>query len=207
MIDDGIIAVHDLHVHSHRARNAFFPRQLMVRDVMTPDPESVTAGTPLNDAARLLLSAIFTGLPVVDKQCRPVDVITQRDLIRKGGLPLRLGLLSESDQNRLESVLNQLASRKAAEVMTTPAFMIAADRPLSEAVELMLAKGVKRLPVVDETGRLTGMLSRLDIFRTVMREAPDWNAFKAQQIEVAIKTGGGHPASGCARRLAGNSSQ
>ena len=96
---EGIVALHDLNVLSHRTRNAFFPRQLMVRDVMTPDPESVTAGTQLNDAARLLLSAIFTGLPVVDKQCRPVGVITQGDLIRKGGLPLRLGLLSESDQN------------------------------------------------------------------------------------------------------------
>lgn len=184
IVTEGIVALHDLNVLSHRTRSAFFPRQLMVRDVMTPDPESVTAGTQLNDAARLLLSSIFTGLPVVDKQSRPVGVITQGDLIRKGGLPLRLGLLSESDQNRLESVLNQLASRKATEVMTTPALMIAADRPLSEAVELMLTKGVKRLPVVDETGGLTGMLSRLDIFRTVMREAPDWNAFKAQQIEV-----------------------
>ena len=184
IVTEGIVALHDLNVLSHRTRNAFFPRQLMVRDVMTPDPESVTAGTPLNDAARLLLSSIFTGLPVVDKQSRPVGVITQGDLIRKGGLPLRLGLLSESDQNRLESVLNQLASRKATEVMTTPALMIAADRPLSEAVELMLTKGVKRLPVVDETGGLTGMLSRLDIFRTVMREAPDWNAFRSQQIEV-----------------------
>ena len=184
IVTEGIVALHDLNVLSHRTRNAFFPRQLMVRDVMTPGPESVSAGTPLNDAARLLPSSIFTGLPVVDKQRRPVGVITQGDLIRKGGLPLRLGLLSESDQNRLESVLNQLASRKATEVMTTPALMIAADRPLSEAVELMLTKGVKRLPVVDETGGLTGMLSRLDIFRTVMREAPDWNAFRAQQIEV-----------------------
>lgn len=184
IVTDGIVALHDLNVLSHRTRNAFFPRQLLVRDVMTQSPESVTAGTALSDAARLLLSSIFTGLPVVDAQNRPVGVITQGDLIKKGGLPLRLGLLAESDQNRLESVLNELASRKAAEVMSCPAVMIAADRPLAEAVERMLTKGVKRLPVVDGAGRLTGMLSRLDIFRTVMREAPDWSAFKAQKIQV-----------------------
>jgi CBS domain-containing protein len=51
-------------------------------------------------------------------------------------------------------------------------------------VDLMLAKGVKRLPVVDKTGRLTGMVSRLDIFRTVMRETPDWKDFRSQRIEV-----------------------
>jgi CBS domain-containing protein len=184
IVTDGIVALHDLNVLSHRTRTAFFPRQLLVRDVMTPDPESITAGTPLNAAARLLLSSIFTGLPVVDQKNRPIGVITQGDLIRKGGLPLRLGLLAESDQDRLASVLNQLATRRAVDAMSTPAVMIAADRPLAEAVELMLTKRVKRLPVVDGTGCLTGMLSRLDVFRTVMREAPDWNAFKAQKIEV-----------------------
>ncbi|MFO7713799.1 DUF190 domain-containing protein [Desulfosarcina sp.] len=184
MVGDGIVALHDLNVLSHRVKNAFFPRQLMVRDVMTHEPKSVTTVTPLSDALRLLLSSIFTGLPVLDNQRRPIGVITQGDLIRKGGLPLRLSLLAESGRERREAVMNLLASRQAAEVMTTPVVTIAEDRPLTEAVELMLTRGVKRLPVVDGTGRLAGMLSRLDIFRTVMHAAPDWNAFKAQKIEV-----------------------
>jgi CBS domain-containing protein len=184
MLDEGIVALHDLNVLSHRAHNAFFPRQLMVRDVMTPEPKSVATTTPLNDAARLLLSSIFTGLPVVDERGRPIGVITQGDLIRKGGLPLRLGLLAESDRDRRESILDHLSARQAADVMTSPIVMIAEDRPLAEAVDLMLAREVKRLPVVDASGRLTGMLSRLDVFRTVMREAPDWNTFQAQKIEV-----------------------
>lgn len=184
MVVDGIVALHDLNVHSYRTRNAFFPRQLMVRDVMTVDPQSVTANTILSEVAQLLLSSIFTGLPVVDGQFRPIGVITQGDLIRKGGLPLRLGLLAESDQDRRESVLKRLGSKRASEVMTMPVVIIPENQLLSEAVDIMLTKGVKRLPVVDEAGRLSGILSRLDIFRTVMRETPDWNAFRAQKIEV-----------------------
>jgi CBS domain-containing protein len=184
MVGDGIIALHDLNVISHRARNAFFPRQLMVRDVMTADPKSVGISSPLRDVVKLLLSSVFTGLPVVDEQGRPIGVITQGDLILKGGLPLRLGLLAASDQDRLETIFKQLHSRSAAEVMTTPAITINADRRLVEAVEVMLDKGVKRLPVVDGNGCLAGMLSRLDIFRTVMQEAPDWKTFRAQKIEV-----------------------
>lgn len=38
---------------------------------------------------------------------------------------------------------------------------------------------------MDGAGRLTGMLSRLDILRIVMRESPDWSAFREQKIEVA----------------------
>ncbi len=185
LVTDGIVALHDLNVLTHRTRNAFFPRQLLVRDVMTHNPRKVAADTLLSDAARLLLSSVFTGLPVVDPDNRPIGVITQGDLIRKGGLPLRLGLLAESNQGRRDALLNQLPSLRVDEVMTSPPVMIAAERPLTEAVAWMLERDVKRLPVVNEKGHLTGMLSRLDIFRTVMRESPDWNAFKAQKIEVA----------------------
>jgi CBS domain-containing protein len=151
---------------------------------MTRKPESVKATTPLNDVLKLLLPSVFSGLPVLDEQQRPVGVVTQGDLIRKGGLPLRLGLLAEADQSRRDAVLNQLESRQAGEVMTTPAVIIADNRPLADAVDMMLSKGVKRLVVVDEKKRLSGMLSRLDIFRTVMREAPEWKTFSAQEIEV-----------------------
>jgi len=184
MVGDGMVVLHDLNVQIHRTRKTLFPGQLTVRDVMTSNPESVNASTPLNEVARLLLSSVFTGLPVLDEGRRPVGVITQGDLVRKAGLPLRLGLLAESDRNDIETVLSQLASKTASEVMTGPAIHIEENRPLSEAVDMMLKNGVKRLPVVDSAGCLAGVLSRLDIFRTIMRESPDWNAFKAQKIEV-----------------------
>jgi CBS domain-containing protein len=184
IVTDGIVALHDLDVLSHRTRSSFFPRQLRVRDVMTQDPQSVIPDTPVGDAARILLASIFTGLPVVDDNRRPVGMVTQGDLIRRGGLPLRLNLLSESDQARRESVLDQLSEKKVKEIMTTPVVVITEDRPLSEAVDRMLAKGLKRLPVVDGDQRLTGILSRLDIFRIVMHEAPDWRAFSTRNVEV-----------------------
>ena len=183
-VTDGIIALRDLDVVRHKTSRTLFPRQLLVRDVMTPDPRQVTADSPLDQAARLLLGSIFTGLPVVDGAGRPIGVLTQGDLIASGLLPLRLGLLAASDADRVAAVMRGLAERRVAEVMTRPAVTIEADRPLTEAVELMLARQLKRLPVVDRQGRLAGMLSRLDIFTTVMRETPDWNGFRAQEIEV-----------------------
>ena len=183
-VGTGILALHDLKVISHKAANTFLPRQLTVGDVMTPEPQRVSAESSLAEAARLLLSSIFTGLPVVDQQGRPVGVITQGDLIARGGLPLRLGLLAQSAQEGLEATMDALAHRRVVETMTTPAVTIAQDRPLTEAVDRMLTKELKRLPVVDGSGRLVGMLSRLDIFKIVMRTAPDWEAFRAQDIEV-----------------------
>lgn len=184
MVNDGIMVLHDLNVVCHRARNAFFPRQLKVRDVMTTDVVSITPTTLLSDVVKLLLPSIFNGVPVVDQKGFPVGVVTQGDLIRKGGLSLRLGLLAECDEQCQYEVLDPMSSRQAEEVMSKPVTLIAENKPLVEAVDLMLRTGVKRLPVVDEKGRLSGMLSRLDIFNTVMREKPDWKAFSEQKVDV-----------------------
>ncbi|WP_022664889.1 DUF190 domain-containing protein [Desulfospira joergensenii] len=184
MITDGIVAIHDLKVVSHRARNSFFPRQVRVRDAMTRDPKSVSSASFLDEAAQLLLSSIFTGLPVVDESAKPIGMITQGDLIKRGGMPIRLGFLAESDPKEQDSILTALGRKQAADVMTRPVITIEEDCRLIEAVDLMLKKGTKRLPVVDKAGRLTGILSRLDVFKTVMKEAPDWNTFRAQQVRV-----------------------
>ena len=68
--------------------------------------------------------------------------------------------------------------------MTQPAVTIEQDKLVTEAVNLMLKKQVKRLPVVDAAGRLVGILSRVDVFHTIMRESPDWKAFQEQSIAV-----------------------
>ncbi len=184
MVTDGIVVVHHLDVVSHKIRTRLIPRQVKVRDVMTANPKTVTPSTPLDEVIRLLLSSIFTGLPVVDQANRPVGVISQGNLIYRAGMPLRLCLLAESDQNRLEEFLSSISSKTAAEIMTSPAVCIEEDRQLTEAVNLMLQKGLKRLPVVDAGGKLVGILSRMDLFRTIMKESPDWQTFRNLNIQV-----------------------
>ena len=184
MVADGIVAVHHLDVVSHKTRKQLVPKQIKVRNIMTLDPRKVSLTTPLDQVVRQLLSSIFTGVPVVDAADRPAGVITQGDLIYKGKMPMRLGLLAASGSAKLDTVLAALAAKSAKEVMTSPVIVIGQDQYVQEAVDLMLSKRVKRLPVVDAGGRLTGMLSRLDIFRTIMQEAPDWNAFKQQSVTV-----------------------
>ncbi len=184
MVEDGIVTVQDLNVVSHRTRGNLIPGHTRVCDIMTRDPKKVGLSTPLDEAARLLLSSAFTGLPVVDEDNRPVGVIAQGDLIYKANMPMRIGLLAESDQQKLAAVLESLAPKRAGEIMTKPAVIIDQDRLVTDAVKLMLEKGVKRLPVVDRTGKLTGILSRVDVFRTIMRECPRWMAFQDQGIVV-----------------------
>jgi CBS domain-containing protein len=187
MVSDGIVTVHDLNVISHKTRGLLIPQDTRVRDIMTSAPKKVSLDTSLAEVARLLLSSTFTGLPVVDGENRPVGVISQGDLIYKAGMPMRLGLLAESDREKVSTILEVLAPRQSKEVMTQPAITIGQDKLVTDAVNLMLKKQVKRLPVVDTDGRLVGNLSRVDVFHTILRECPDWQAFQKQEIAVDLR--------------------
>jgi CBS domain-containing protein len=55
----------------------------------------------------------------------------------------------------------------ADEIMSAPPIVVASNAPLSEAAETMVQRKLKRLPVVDERGALLGIVSRLDLLRTV----------------------------------------
>lgn len=184
MVNDGIVAIHRLDVVSHKAHNRFIPKQVKVRDVMTHGPRSVAPSTSLGEVAESLLSSTFTGVPVVDEDTRPLGIITQGDLIYRGGMPVRLGILADSDERSRKAVFEFLHRKRAEEIMTRPAVTIEEDRLLADAVEVMLNKNLKRLPVVDSAGKLAGMLSRVDVFRAIMRESPDWKAFREREVVV-----------------------
>ncbi|MBL0715452.1 MAG: DUF190 domain-containing protein [Desulfosarcina sp.] len=184
MVTDGIVAMREMVVQAYRTRKNLIPRQIKVRDIMTPDPRRVNLDTPASEVVRILLPAIFSGLPVVDRAGRPVGIITQGDLIYHGRMPLRLGLLAASPSHRRDRVLEALAARTAEDVMTRPAITIPEDHQVTEGVDLMLKKKIKRLPVVNENGILVGMLSRLDIFQTITREAPHWESIRRRDVAV-----------------------
>ena len=184
MVCEGIISWRDLNVRTYKTRKRLFPRQIRLKDVMTPSPCSVLQTTPLDEVVRRLLSATFTGMPVVNEDNRPVGIISQGDLIYRAGMPIRLALMARSDPVTLDKMLNGLASRQASEIMTQPPVYIQETELLTAAVDLMLKKNVKRLPVVNAWGRLTGIVSRMDVFKTITRESPDWEAIRQQHIIV-----------------------
>jgi CBS domain-containing protein len=184
MVGEGIIGLRDMEISVYKTNKHLFPRHLKVKDIMTVSPQTVTPDTTLHDVAKILLSSIFTGIPVADTKNRPMGIITQGDLIYRAGLPMRLGLLSVCDPQVLSESLMPLFAKRAEEIMSHPAICIGEDQLATDAVNLMIEKNLKRFPVINKQGVITGILSRFDIFRTIMRESPDWEAFECRQIKV-----------------------
>jgi CBS domain-containing protein len=142
---------------------------LHVRDVMVRAVSAVTPDASLAEVVELLLRQNVKAIPVVDERRRVVGIITGGDLLRRGGLDLRLSLKQELAAEALQARLAELGrSRKTArEVMTRPVQTVEADVDLDGAIRLMVERGVKRLPVVDGRGALLGIVSRADVLRAI----------------------------------------
>jgi len=184
MVSDGIVAVQSILVRSHKTQRQLIPKHIRVKDVMTANPQKAFLKTPVSQVVELLLSSHFTGIPVVDEKDHPQGVISQGDLISRAKMPLRLGILASANADRIKCVMQSLSLMSAEKIMTSPAICIREDKMLVEAVDLMLKKSLKRLPVIDAAEALSGILSRQDIFHTVARDVPDWSAFHHQNVEV-----------------------
>lgn len=180
MVVEGLVTVETVEVvkYAHRALRPI-PPDLRVREIMTPEPVTVRPTTPLRELVELLINRDYRAVPVVDEAGRLLGIVTNSDLIERGGLRMRVELLGALDPAALAHELDALAAggATAADVMTRQVVTVSPDERVATAAHLMVSRRLKRLPVVDAAGRLVGILSRADILRTIgegysLTEAP-----------------------------------
>ncbi len=184
MVGDGILAVRDVAVVVHSVRRRLVPPRLRVRDVMAAPVTAIGTETPAADVIRLLLAAAFNAVPVADDRSRPVGIITQGDLIERAHMPIRLGLLAQLDCPQLEEYLGGISDLTAEHVMTRPVVTVEQDERLDRVVQVMLRRGLKRLPVVDRQGKLVGMVARLDVFGAIVDGVATTQTLAAHHVRV-----------------------
>jgi CBS domain-containing protein/PII-like signaling protein len=176
MVTEGLITVEDVQVaaYSHRPVRADVPEHVRVADVMTRDVARVYPETPLGELVQLLIGRECRAVPVIDAAERVVGMITNGDLVERAGLAMRLELLATAERNKLQQALAVLTAngRTAAEVMTRDVVTVPPDLSVLETARLMAQRRLKRLPVVDAAGHLLGIVSRVDLLRTVAQGYP-----------------------------------
>ncbi|HTR94182.1 MAG TPA: CBS domain-containing protein [Trebonia sp.] len=136
----------------------------LVKDVMTTQVVAVRHDTPFTAIASALRQFRVGAFPVLDDDGRVIGVVSESDLLTKqalgGGedeMPGRItGLLRQHDMEKARATT-------AKTLMTSPPIIIRPDDPVEYAARLMYLRKVKHLPVVDEAGKLTGIVSRTDV--------------------------------------------
>ena len=144
-----------------------------VRNVMSTDIVTVRKDTPFKDVVRALSARDVSAAPVVDGERRVLGVVSEADLLIKQGtqeVEFTRSLASWWSGRRN---LRRAVATTAGDLMTTPAVTVTENATVAGAARLMTQHDVKRLPVVDDDGRLVGIVSRKDVLTVFLRKDSD----------------------------------
>ncbi|HMA33694.1 MAG TPA: DUF190 domain-containing protein, partial [Chloroflexia bacterium] len=148
-----------------------------LREVMLTDVLTVAADTPLAQVVDTLVGSRGARRLVVtggDDGQQVVGIITDADLARRVSAPGRPGLVDmllkglQLLGTNPAPPMTAAGGGTAADVMTTPAITAPTTLPIAEAIALMTEQGVKVLPVVDDAGRLAGIVNRARLLQALI---------------------------------------
>lgn len=149
------------------------PMALTARDIMTPDPVTVTPETSIAAASKLMLERRFNGLPVVDEAGELKGILCQSDLVMQHkDIPvpsyffLLDGYIPMQWPGKHEEEVQRMLAVTVGEAMTNNPRAVTPDTPVTELASLMVNKNFHTLPVVDK-GKLVGVVGKEDMLRTI----------------------------------------
>jgi CBS domain-containing protein len=178
MAPSALITVQDVEVvQSGAPFNEGLP-DVKVSEVMHREVATLHADSPITAVVELLLDKDFTAVPVVDDQDKVVGMVSDNDLLTRGGMKVTISLKRATDLDYVRGLHDSLENphHKVSEVMTRQVVTITPDAILARAARLMVEKHLKRLPVVESDGKLVGILGRLDILNTIAAvHLPQWH--------------------------------
>jgi CBS domain-containing protein len=121
---------------------------MKAQDIMSKDPMCVTPDTPLVEAAQIMKTENIGVVPVVEStgSKRLVGVLTDRDIAIRA--------VAEGRDGTTTSV---------GHVMTSDVRTSAASDSVEDVMELMGREQIRRIPIVDESGALVGIIAQADI--------------------------------------------
>ena len=156
----------------------------LVKDLMTPQVATIGPAAPFKEIVARLANHRVSAVPVVDDDGLVLGVVSEADLLLKEEFPDPDAdiPLFWTKRRRLER--DRAAATTARDLMSVAVVSIAPDATVAEAARRMHTAGVKRLPVLDEGGRLVGILSRADLLKVFNR--PDQAIRREIMDEVIV---------------------
>ncbi|XP_024521536.1 CBS domain-containing protein CBSX1, chloroplastic isoform X2 [Selaginella moellendorffii] len=168
-----------------------------VCDFMTPrkDLFCVRVSTTVDDALKLLVDNRITGLPVIDEDGKLVGVVSDYDLLAldsisgkpelqsfffyeflkiSGKRPSTNSLFPEAGSTwkafkEIQHLLTKTQGKTVGDLMTPSPLVVRVDMNIEDAARILLDTKYRRLPVVDECGKLVGLITRGNVVRAALQ--------------------------------------
>lgn len=146
-------------------------KDIMTTDVITVDPE-----TSVKEAANIMSENDISGLPVVQNG-ELVGIVTENDLIikdKKLHFPEYInvigGIIYLESYKKFEEEFKKFIAVKVGELMTEDVITASPNEPIEDLATIMHQENINRLPVVDNSGQLIGIVTRGNIVKHIAFE-------------------------------------
>lgn len=142
-------------------------------DIMEREPYAVAADAPVSEAMHALVEHQVSGLPLVDAQGRVCGFVSDGDIMRyladkTPAFTSSYVFLEAANNQSIDERLQELMVLPVAEIATDKVVSLPASTTLKDACQTLAQHKFKKAPVVDEAGRMVGVVSRSSILRRAM---------------------------------------
>lgn len=146
---------------------------MKVKEIMTREVVSLKPDDNARDALDVLFNKRISGLPVIDRQGKLVGVFTEKEVLLKI-LPSyvdRVGkFIYAENPKAVKQKITALAAIKVKDVMRGEAVTVDENTTLCEVARLMLTQKARRIPVLDASGTVVGVIAREDVLKALFAE-------------------------------------
>jgi len=149
---------------------------MKIKEIMKKEVVSVKPEDNVMDALRFLFKMRISGLPVINAQGKLVGVFTEKDVLSHI-LPSyieKVGrFIYEDNPKSTKKKFMELDKVKVSQLMRRDVITTNEDTGLCEVARIMLTQKARRLPVVDKSGKVVGIVAREDVVKAYAKEA-EW---------------------------------
>lgn len=145
---------------------------MKVREIMSRSAITVSPNSSLHDVWKILYKKHVHGLPVVDSNKILIGIIAEEDIL--GHLFPRYDEfildLSSHNFSDIEKKAKEISGVKAKDIMNINVHFVFDDEPIMRGLSKMMIYQVRQLPVINQSKKLVGMISRGDVFDLLFKK-------------------------------------
>ncbi|KLU60436.1 inosine-5'-monophosphate dehydrogenase [Peptococcaceae bacterium CEB3] len=146
---------------------------MQVKDIMSSAVISLLSEDSVQKAASLICLRKISGIPVVDEEMKFIGMLSEKDILRAIYPSYREFYDDPAEFRAFEDLSRRYDSTvnlKVKDIFTRQTIAVEPETPVLKALSLMVTKRIRRLPVVDETGKLIGIISQGDVHQALFNE-------------------------------------
>lgn len=146
---------------------------MKVKDIMTREVITVTEEKTVEEVVDIIIKNKISGVPVVNEDNEIIGIVSESDLIYKEKeistptfVPILEGYILLDSVKKFQEKLKKKIAYKVKDIMSEPVIKVTEDEEVKEVVNIMIDKKVNRVPVINDDGKLVGIVSRSDILKS-----------------------------------------